>query len=113
MTDLRVIQRPLREEKFVDSRPAGPFAELKGVHAPSAYQRHLLRTLADSAIECAALLDAMSTIHEILHIGRHRFMDAANRAAVAKPHIDALIAELSSIEEAYGIELTNQVKRDE
>lgn len=103
--------RPYREERFVDSRPSGPFIDRKGIDSPSEYQRHLLRVLADAAMECAALLDTVATLHEILQVGKHKILEGANRAAVAKPHIDALITELSSIEEAFGLELTNKVKR--
>lgn len=106
MTTITRRQFGPADEPFRDPRPDGPFVDRPGAPAIKPGPQYMLEAYARLANDVERSLASMIKLHESLRVALP--MASANRPALAKPHIDALLDELASLEEAYGLELLNQ-----
>lgn len=97
-----------REEPFVDPRPDGPFIDRPGAEAVKQQDRYLLELLALSTKTALGQARAASALFESCR----PIALGANSAALAVAALERLHEELQGIEVAYGLELTNQAKRE-
>lgn len=97
----------MAEERFVDSRPAGPFVDRPRGAAVSQKDRYLLEMLALSTLGALGQARGASTLFEACR----PIAQGANSAALAVAALERLYEELQAIEVAYGLELTNEAKR--